>query len=450
MLSQDSPWYPCVIHSKAIFRGTLLRAALETAVQHMLQLHPLLQARITSGSGATRWHFSPATINPATINPATSCPVTWSNGPPADEWTEDRFVDLRKESGLRLHIHSYLDTAHQPFCCMIMSVHHACADGLGLLDAFEDLCLLYQAIVTNQPAELRHRDTSQLAERNRFGLKTREIIRLLPKHAVGLRGLRQFLMRKPVPVLPDQRTASEPVDNCAVTAVSHKFSSQTTGSIQAMATRLGVTLNDLLACSIFQGLAQFRDSLNGQQPNDWLRMMVPVNMRSKASDSRHSACNIVSSVFLDRTPEQIQHADALLQSIHHEMELIKRNRLALIFSYSIWLRSKLHRGRPKPTSTRKCPTTLVFTNLGKTFRESKALNADGQITAGNVTLESIEILAPLAPLVGVAFSAIHYAKCLVLSLRYDQRVLDRLAAEKLLAAVCSRLETWLDREPIQA
>ena len=437
MLSQDSSAYPCVIYAKVHFKGKVNPQAMEQAVTDMLQIHPLLQARLAGGSGLTRWN----------LEDMPQCAVTWTEAPPDEHWAEDRFVNLRKESGLRVHIHNYVNSENQPHCCMFIGVHHACTDGLGLLNAIEDLCAIYHARLNNEAAKLRNRVVGLLEERNRFGLNARKILRLLPKHAVGLLGVRQFLMRKPVPLLPQPSASLLHAPKRSILAIRHTFGRDSTSTIQAIATGWGVTLNELLACSIFEGIAEFRAQRQAQRPEDWLRMMIPVNMRNHADDFKQSACNIVSSVFLDRTPQQIANSVELLKSIHDEMELIKRNRLALIFSYSLWFRSKLNRGRPTPIPAERCQTTLVFTNLGKPFRKSPALNAEHKLTAGDLTLETVELLAPLAPLVAAAFSVIYYSKCLHLSLRYDQRVLDTPAAESLLAAVCGKLHQWQERAP---
>ena len=223
-----------------------------------------------------------------------------------------------------------------------------------------------------------------------------------------------------------ERTAPLPVE-----VVSHRFDSEVSDSLRTSAQNL----NDLLAASIFTGCEQFRATRSEQSDADWLRMMVPVSMRSTKADQQQTACNIVSAVFLDRTPVQIRDRDYLVDSIHQEMELIKNNRLALMFNFSLWLRKLvLFRNRP-PQPPSKCQASMVFTNLGKIYARSSLRDAEQRIVSGGLVIETIEAIAPLTPYMCAAFSAIQYAKQLSLSLRYDPRVIKRDAAESLLDGI---------------
>ena len=170
-------------------------------------------------------------------------------------------------------------------------------------------------------------------------------------------------------------------------------------------------------------------------------MMVPVNMRESETDWAQSACNIVSTVFLDRTPSQIRDRESLLRSIHEEMSLIKRNQLAYTFIASLWL-NRIFDRRRKAMTPRQCQTSVVFTNLGKVFEDSPLAKDSGRIVAGDVVLEKVELLAPLAAWMCAAFSAIHYAGQLSLSLRFDARFIECSRARQLVELVVAEAESF--------
>jgi len=183
-------------------------------------------------------------------------------------------------------------------------------------------------------------------------------------------------------------------------------------------------------------------------------MMVPVNMRSSREDQKQTACNIVSSIFLDRTPSQISDSEILVQSIHKEIELIKNNRLAFMFIFSIWLRKLLTFFPDRSVYPKRCQTSVVFSNLGKLFLRSPLLNSEQILVAGSdkadtenccegkIMLQSFEILAPLTPYMYAAFTAVTYGKQLTLTMRYDDRVFSLKNAQDLLDCTVIQLEQY--------
>jgi hypothetical protein len=170
-------------------------------------------------------------------------------------------------------------------------------------------------------------------------------------------------------------------------------------------------------------------------------------MRGTAEQREQTACNIVSCIFLDRTPRQIEDLDCLIQGIRDELALIKRNRLAFMFSLSIWIRKlasvRVSKStRPLPT---KCQTSLVFSNLGKLFTGSPLAKRNQKLVMGDSVLESFEILAPLSPWMFVAFIALQYADEFSLTLRFDSRVMHASVARELLTTTAEQLRNLASR-----
>jgi hypothetical protein len=212
---------------------------------------------------------------------------------------------------------------------------------------------------------------------------------------------------------------------------THHFDADTTQGLRSSAKQLGVTTNDLLARDLFLALHQFRTSRALGKPDEWLRMMVPMNLRN-ASDRQISAANIVSSVFLDRRGGDIADAESLLASIKEQMDLIKRLQLGFTFMFSLYASRLLPGGLRRVAAGTSCNTSVVFTNLGKILARTPLPADQGRLVAANVRLDQIEIAAPLAPFLCASFAAGWYAGRLSLTLHHDPRVLDTPSAEQLL------------------
>ena len=429
MLAQDCRTFPCVIIYSLAFRGQVQRQLLEQALQQTLARHPLLRAKVDRERHPLHW----------LILPETQVAVRWSDQPATDIWAEDCTVDIGNETGLQLTVQDFLDPASQSPCCnLVFLAHHACVDGIGLKAVVHELMEIYDALVRGCVPNLQPLNPDALAVRNGFGLNAWKILRLIPEQMVGLLGVRQFFMRQPVAIVPHQ---APPNDGCAtqsVTVVEHQFDPKQTRKLGEMAVAQHVSLNELLASSIFQGISDFQAALGFQQDSAWLRMMVPVSMRSVTRDQGQTACNIVSSIFLDRTAKQIRDAGNLLRSIHLEMDLIKKNQLALMFSFSLWLRSRLV-SRRLPRLPGKCQVSVVFTNLGKIYARSTLAGPEKKMVTGGLQLEHVGLVAPLAPYTCLACSAQFYADSLRLVMRFDARVLDKVAVTKLMNMITDRL-----------
>lgn len=435
MLAQDSPAYPCIVFARVQIKGQLSLACVEKAASVVVHRHPLLRSRLNVHRRRLSWEAVdvPSPLVHYNDMQSESRHALTQEG----AWLCHNYVDLRKETGFRILVEENDERSAIVFQC-----HHACADGLGLLLAIHEFWLSYHGLCTGALIDLPVRSPDWLRQRNRFGLNFMKLLRIAPKQFVGLAGVRQFLGRQPKPIVGHSPVTGNPPTPIPVHAVTQSFSREKTVALLAIAKRRQVTINDLMAHFIFVAVAQWRELHGEQSGGDWLRMMVPVNMRYSEMDRDQSACNVVSSVFLDRTPEQILDRPSLLQSIHEEMSLIKQNQLAFTFIASLCV-NRLLRGIKTPGPSGRCQTTMVFTNLGKAYVGSPLRDAQNRLRAGDVVVEQIELLAPLAPWMSAAFSVVHYAEQLTLSLRYDRRFIHAAAAEQLLSGVITEAETML-------
>ncbi len=82
--------------------------------------------------------------------------------------------------------------------------------------------------------------------------------------------------------------------------------------------------------------------------------------------------------------------------------------------------------------------------MGRTFEgTSLASGKDEPIQCGQLTLTSLEVLAPIAPLMHLAFTTFQYAGSLTLCLRYDASAISHEHAACLLELVAQRLDSQI-------
>ncbi len=424
MLVDDRPAYPMSFFLKLIFSGEFDRVLLDAALRTAIERHPLLSARV----GAKKNRFEWVQV------PSEEVAVRWM---PDETPLPATPIDLFAEPGLRVSARRCGEETKLGF-----QFHHSCCDAMGGLQLVEDLMVGYAASENRtEPASFSSIDKKRLLGRGRFGLTPWKLLRLAPKQAKGLLGVRQFLMRQAVPLLPVEIESKAKVPDSFPSSCGHQFSEAETAGLLSAARRAGATVNDLLARDLFLALGDFRSTRRLTEKNDWLRLSVPINLRG-ANDNQLSAANVVSMVFLDRQPADLHHRKALLESIGQEMQLIKANRLGLTFPLSLWFARSLPGGSSRLRgicNTQTCRGTVVLSNLGRPLLDMPMPRRNGKIAVGKMTLERMEFLPPIRPKTVVAFGVFTYAGRLQVDLHFDRRVLSGAEGEGLLGDFVPRI-----------
>jgi NRPS condensation-like uncharacterized protein len=442
MLLDDRPGHPMSFFLKLIFSGDCDPQQLDAALQVSLERHPLLSATVVQTNVQTKQkQFAWAAGRPE------RCAVQWVTG---DRPVAVTPIDLFAQPGLRVSAWKSDQKTTVQF-----QFHHACCDGMGALRWIEDLLVAYSAGVKEAAsAPWRPIEQPRLRGRARFGLTPWKLLRLAPQLSVGLLGARQFLMRQPVP-LQSQGPGPPHVEKNSATAglpanypasQSHQFSVAETARFVAAARRLQGTVNDLLMRDVFLTLAAFRASRELAENDAWLRLTVPVNLRS-VDDQQLPAANVVSMVFLDRNAADCEDPASLLAGIGQEMQLIKRNRLGVTFPLSLQFvrylpgaMARLQKTLDQPV----CRGSAVLSNLGRSFLDAPLSRCDGKLVAGKMTLEKIEFLPPVRPQTTTALGVCTYADRLQIALHYDPRALAATDASWILQEGIRRIKESAD------
>jgi NRPS condensation-like uncharacterized protein len=428
---EDRPAYPWCCFVRMHFAGQLERPAFEAAVHTTLQRHPLLSSLVQKQG---RKHL----VWVAVARPEPR--IQWQTAPTGGPFPPATHLDLQQEIGCRFHV-VVDDQASE----LVIQFHHACCDGAGMFLFFHDLLLAYALAqgANSERVRLLPIDQQLLVGRGKYGLTLGQLVRMLPKQLVGLQGVRQFLMRTPCPVIPHQVADNEDPPPAEYPAVLGRvFDIADTAAFQAAAVQLGVTVNDLLIRDLFLALSEWRTRQNLPADDGWLRMTIPMNLRT-AQDRGLPAANVVSSVFLDRRSADFSDPERLLRSVHEEMELIKRNRLGYTFVFSTHLVRQLPGGLRKQVRADKCTVSCVFSNLGKLTARTSLPRRGGCVVAGNVILQGLDLVAPIRPYACVALSTAIYTRKLLISLHYDPRPLTGAQAADLLDTFERRIRASL-------
>lgn len=432
MLVDDQAAYPWNMLYRLKFVGGLQQATFLEALRIAVRRQPLLNARVRR-TRIGRYVWEAQEFDPA------SC-LHW-NEHDFGAWPPIQKLDLA--AGATMEVWVRTDAAATE---VVLHIHHVCIDGQGSLQLMSDLLFTYDALATGaaQEPQLPRLDTKRL--RQRCGYTIGELIRLSPKLLHGLLGVRQFLGRKTVPLVPHTKAPrDELLPKTYPCTRTYRFSRDETEALVSAARRQGVTVNDLLVRDLFCTVTKWQQS-RGDRHDKWLRMVIPYSLRHRPDPAMPGA-NIVSLVFLDRRQAASEDGEALLHGINDEMNLIKNKRLELIYLLSTALPSWVPGLIGWLAKRQQFTSTIAFVNLVRIFHDLNLRREDEQILVGDARLEVMEPYAPLRPNTCVAIDAATYAGRLGLSMNVDPRFLTPSDADELLGEFVARVKSTLAAEP---
>jgi NRPS condensation-like uncharacterized protein len=425
---EDRPAYPASCFNRLHFDGELNRAAFESATDVAIRRHPLLRS-IVERTGRFGLKWIPLE------NPEVS--IQWSKGTSAAPFPPASRQDLTKEIGVRFYIRE-----NGPSTDAVLQLHHACMDAMGMFSFLNDLLISYTKEVDGSDGDLNLPpiDINRLNGRGSFGITPGRFLRLLPKLGLVLQGIKAFLFTSPAPLIPHK---AHPYNDCLPEGypriISQEFDEERSQRIVETAAGEDVTVNDLLVRDLFLALWGWQKEQGSHDPSNWLRLIVPMNMRQPGDDIM-PAVNRISMVFPQRRYKNFQNQSHLLRGIHGEMGLIKQSQLGLTFNVSLQICRWVPGGLRKRVREDICRVSCAFTNLGNVLSRSPLPRHDGCIVAGNVMLKSMEIAIPLRPYTCASFTVYWCANRLSICLHYDPRVLSKNQATGLHNWYVKRIE----------
>ncbi len=433
MLRDDRPKYPMSIIARLRFAGQLDRRATAEALETVVARHPLLRAKV---------HMSPAGRLEWIASADRPMAISWIDGPAHDRLPSMRPIDLFSEPGLKSWA-----MADSQRSSLLLQVHHAACDGKAVFQFLDDFVRSYARVLAGKqsPIELSPSDPHALHGRGSFGLTVRKYLRMLPVQLMGLSRVRKFFMQRPVPLLERIATIGGELPTGFPDVKVGSLEVEEVEKLSIAVADAKVTANDWLLRDFFVAVDDFRARHQITTRGEWIRFSVPMNLRHKR-DERMPAANVVSMVFLDRTPRHIADPGGLLQSIHAEMDSIRRRQLGLIFVVALWGLRLLPGGLAKWVNRECCEATCVLSNLGRAMADSPLPRCNAKIVAGNVVLEGIDFFAPVRDGTAVAMALVYYAGGLQLCMQYDSRRIAEVQASDLMATYLRKIRASIDME----
>lgn len=422
-LRDGTPSHPLEFFYRLSFDGPLDPGAVATAAAETFRRHPLLAARIDDRTGLTP-RFMPGDAPPV---------PTLATGPDDDL---PPIPALDEASGPLARL--FLVERPTGTSDILAQFHHVACDGLGALAFLADFCALLDAVLRNAAADLAPSDPSTLRRRGRYGLDSWKLVRSLPAQSRGLEGVWKFLRHRPARLARAGEPGPERLHR--LQRADAWLEADEARGLRRAATSAGVSLNELAAAALFRALREALPVAEGCHARDVVRLSIPINMRGPA-ERRLPAANVVSMVFLDRRPAEIDAA-GLEASLHAEMQLIKRLGLGMTFLFTLAAARLLPGGIAGLVGDRSTAATALFTNLGRIFSRA-ADRRTGLVRVGPHTLVVVEPLAPLRRGTAVAMAAVEYGGRLRFTLRTDRAALDATATEALAAAFARHLRHHL-------
>jgi hypothetical protein len=256
----------------------------------------------------------------------------------------------------------------------------------------------------------------------------------------SFRSLWRFFRRKPAALIPHRPDLDEQAPPPAFPEVCmHHFDRTESAALARMAHGSEISLNGLLLRDLMVALAQWRQQ-NCLPLDDWMRVMVPINLRSPA-DRRLPATNNVSMFFLDQRLSDALEPEKLLHKINSTLSDIKRNDLGLGWLLALPVLQKLlpRHWEKARLSQRRCLYSTLLTNIGPVLAGSPLPRSDRRLIVGDMTLDEVEFVPVVRPLQCLGFSVSTYAGKMSLGMRYDSRVMNAEQAEEVMDAYVAAL-----------
>lgn len=426
MLADDRPTHPMVIAMRLDFTGQPPLGPLAAAFEDTLRNEPLLTARVLR-----QWYRRPCWVagEPprllvSSIDDVAREDDCWPGTPP------------RIDASHGLVLHAEIVTRPDGWT-LLLAVHHAAADGLGIVGFVERWLM---AASGREASQRRRAAAGNLAVRGRVAGSWRAFVRMLPGLKVGIQGVRQFMARRVISIgSPANAVSLASMHPWRPAVVTTMLDETEVNDLEQRARALGVTTNDCLVAAYVAALAEMRSRLPDGTDDAWIRIGVPMSLRTK-SDYGLPAANRVSMVFLDRRPADRHDHEALVRGIRAEMDLIRSHELGHIFPLTLEL-GRLLPGGLRRVAERPAPQcTGVLSNLGRCFHRTPFSTPAGAATLGASRLTGWWIVPPVRPGTAVAAATHETAGRRTIALQFDPAQLSETNAKQLLAAMHAALQ----------
>ena len=365
------------------FSGQVDFSRLSDAFRRAAAWEPLLFATVHKSWGRFFWSPPVSRPEPTLTSSETSQPIrTMTSGTlPLDR------IDLSRELPARFHVVLGPDGF-----LLHISVHHALADGIGLIRFLGNWFAFYAASLRGEPDPVPYWcEPALLKERENFHIELPEKIPFWSGLWYSLTETSRWFFCRPMNLRPVFErlknakkgaalsesgkllfppTPSDGRDAQAVDAVMYwqTISAETVTRYTQNAKQNGVSVNSLLTRDLFVGLARWRERIESASEKKKtaklrLRFLIPTNMRN-AHHEKMPLCNMIGYAFLDRFCGECDRSESFLRGIDAQMREIRRWSIGQSFLDGVRFVRRFPGALRFLTSRRFCHATVVFSNTG--------------------------------------------------------------------------------------
>lgn len=432
-LADDSPRYPNVIGCDLVVSGVLDRDVATRALRKAADSHRMMAARLQPrGIRRPFWKLANEQAEQ----------LVWQAWPEDTDGQPDQpFMLPRIDPQQQITAQYFIQQQGQQTRFGFRS-HHAAVDGVGGLQFVQDFLIHYHQLA-NQVEQPRPRrvDSDLLPKRNHLKLFSREFAGKLWIQPVAVLGALKFLLRRVTRMVPN--AGHRPVSGPAPTRlISATIPQSRVARLKQTATAHGATVNDLLLAAVFLSIHQTRKRRNWAVADEWLRLVIPFNIRDVA-DRRLPAANRATIVQLDRRDRDFADPAGLIWGINHELGNIRGWNLEKTFLLVLKWMSLVPGWISRVAGRPVCRATTVLTNLGAPLERLKLklpVDEEGRLRAGDLTVEDLQLAVPLRWQTPLVFAACRYRDRQSLNLHFDCEAVPPDLADELLKRVLDSLE----------
>lgn len=439
MVADDQPGYPMVAIMELEFGGRLDTDLLAAALQRVVPSHPLMVARLERQGETFVWNAS----LPWQVSDLLQIEGDAGTVPgvaPAGH------IDLTRSQGLKLRVRHSGESTRISFL-----LHHAVADGFGVLAFMADWLGQYDRLVKQQPEETRTPawTVEALIDRGHSRWIIAEpITRWQALRSFAIETMR-WLLRRPQPLRMATTTKEE--QQAWPELLSVTLSVEETQQLRKRADAGQVTVNDLLLRDLFVAVARWQGNGKLLKRWRWLRINVPTSLRL-LGEAPLPSCNVLGYVFLTHREAECAAPSALLKTVAREMAGVRRWNLGQFFLDGLVSAERLPGVVRWFTSSKQCMATTVFSNMGDVRRFlRKVLERRGRYYyAGEAPLLKITAAPPVRPGTHAVFLAATCGDELTISFRAHPGKLRSSEQAKLLAMFMQEIRASLSGEKSDA
>ena len=426
-LLRDSDEYPNAILARLILEGEINRQLFEQALQFVASRHEMFNARLADDGKS--WQLRTAD-EPATV-------IRWFE----TEYNPDqhRIKTIRLSTGPACQCDIFMSDNRVN---LLMQMHHAQVDGLGAIQGIREILQAYHNLCNKQPIDsgLRRLDPKLFPRRGRIGLFQKGWWKRVPLQWIPIFGASKFAFAKISHLIPNWKIDSpqEPAEYFP-TLCHRRLEPETFQQLRAG----DRSSNDRLLASLYLAVDRFQGEINQSRGKQKIRIVVPISVRER-EDLRSTICNHVALIQLDRGEKDFADPEGLVWGINYELGIVSKYKFEKSFAIALRLMSSLppfFRWRMKRRTIR---TTTVLTNLGNPFRNMKLPKSGNQFIVGDMKLIGVDLIPPIYELTPAVFLFSTYAGVPRITMNFDQRVISRQQAERLMDIYIEEIQRMAD------